>query len=269
MEDFDFELKNITLMKGGVAILDDISLKIPSGTITAVMGASGSGKTTLLKMIAGLIPPDRGSVLFRGKNIFSLTNKENENFRRSMGFVFQDAALWANKTIYSNLFIPIKYHFPKMINSDIEKQINLRLEDAGMLSDKNLRPSQLSTGEQKIISYIRGTINDPGILFLDNPLLSLDHEVSSVIQKQIKQRCRREDTIIISSQDHLFLSMITQYLIIIEKGKILADNTVEELMKSENPRIKMILQKFLGESAVYDQNILEILDEDGTSDLFS
>ncbi|MBI9104750.1 MAG: ATP-binding cassette domain-containing protein [Spirochaetales bacterium] len=268
MEDYIFELEEVSLYKGGVPILDNISLKIPRGVTTSIMGVSGSGKTTLLKMIAGLIPPDSGKILYQGKNLFSLGKKENDNFRKSMGFVFQDAALWGNKNIYSNLYVPVKYHFPKRADSDIKAIIEKKLEEVGMLSDRNLRPSQLSTGEQKIISFIRGIINDPDTIFLDNPLLSLDHEASELLQKQIKTRSKRGDTILISDQDHEFLSSIVEFVVIIEEGKLLKEGPISELKDSQNPRIARILEKLLGHSSVYDQDILEILDENDSSGLF-
>lgn len=268
MEETRFELRNVTLIKGGVPILDDVSLKIPADRVTAVMGISGSGKSTLLKMIAGLIPPDRGQVLFENRDIFGMNKKNNEEFRRKTGFVFQDAALWANKSIYENLFIPVKFHFPRMHNLEIRKKIMRRLEEMDMASNEKLRPSQLSTGEQILIAFIRGNINDPQNLFLDNPLMSLDHEASQTVKDSIQRKAKEKRTIILTSQDSMFLSMITDYIILIENGKILEQNSVTEIRKSMQPRTRKILEKFFQEAPVYDQDILDILNDENSESLF-
>jgi len=264
----ELELKNVTLIKGGVPILDDISLTVRQGEVTAVMGPSGSGKTTLLKMIAGLMPPNRGDVLFRGKDIFSMSKKENEDFRRQSGFVFQDAALWANKSIYENLFIPVKFHYPHMNNGDIRKKILRRLEELGMADNETLRPAQLSIGEQMLIAYIRGTVNDPRILFLDSPLLSLDHQAAQLVKEAISRKAREGCTILISTQDSAFLSLIARNLILIDQGKVLAQDTVEELIRSPDPRIRRILEKFLQEAPAFDKDIFHLLNGDDSGDPF-
>ena len=95
------------------------------------MGPSGCGKSTLLKLAAGLIPPDRGRVLFRGKDIFQLSERALLDMRRQNGFVFQDGALWENKSLFENLALPLQVHFPALPAAERDRRVIRALERRG------------------------------------------------------------------------------------------------------------------------------------------
>ncbi|MGD0724725.1 MAG: ATP-binding cassette domain-containing protein, partial [Spirochaetia bacterium] len=112
-------LVDVRLTLGGYEALRGINVAFPQGTSTVIMGPSGCGKSTLLKVAAGLIPPDTGKVLLRGQDIFLLSERGIRELRKSNGFVFQDGALWENKTLFENLALPLEVHFPGLSRTDI------------------------------------------------------------------------------------------------------------------------------------------------------
>ena len=104
------ELRDVTVMSGGYSALAEASVSFPEGVSTVIMGASGCGKSTLLKVAAGLIPPDRGAVEYRGEDIAGMPGRRLLAMRAASGFVFQDGALWENKSIHENLALPLQVH---------------------------------------------------------------------------------------------------------------------------------------------------------------
>ena len=163
-----FEMKNTSFYDGQVSVVNDVSLSIEKGSITAFLGEPGGGKSSVLKLISGIIVPTRGKVFYEGKNISNMSSKENLAFRKKMAFMFQNSALWANQSLYQNLELPLKLHFPKMP----PEQLDERIKDVAKLVDfskpLSLRPAALSTGEQKRIAFARALICEPEILFLMN-----------------------------------------------------------------------------------------------------
>jgi len=133
MMDSLIELQSVTVQAQEHISLDEVSVAFPAGRSTAIMGPSGSGKSMLLKVAAAIIPPDFGRVLMHGKNLQRLGQKDMLEFRRTSGFMFQDAALWENKTIYENLALPIQLHFPDRGSGEIKKRIHELLEPMNLL----------------------------------------------------------------------------------------------------------------------------------------
>lgn len=236
MSEFDLELVGVSYVRDSVAILDDISLKIPKGKATAVIGPSGSGKTSILKMAAGLIPPDRGDVFYQEHNLRGFSPRQEEAFRLQMGFAFQDAALWANKSIYENLYLPVKYHFPETPNKDLKQRAETLLRRLGYRDTLDLRPSQLSAGERKIVSFARSIVNDPTLLFLDNPLLSVDPHAADLITGHLTGLKTQGITLFLTSHDPKFLALFSDYIVVIDEGKIIDQGSIEDLKAKRSDR---------------------------------
>jgi len=255
-------LKQIQHFSGDYQVLDNVSMEIPMGKNTIIMGPSGCGKSSLLKIAAGLITPSAGKVILYNRNLDTLSHKKNILLRRDVGFVFQDAALWANKSIYENLSLPLRYHFPKMSKNDIRLHIEKHLKDVPFSDDLNLRPNQLSMGERKIISFIRGIITDPNIIFLDEPLASIDYKSGEAILAIIKSLKKREKTIISITHNQKVTSLLAEYLIVMKEGKVLAVGNFRELLKTKDKEVQSILSEVIESIESYDQDILELLDSD-------
>lgn len=255
------ELKEVSYIRDKVIILDTVNFTLPGGKSTAVIGISGSGKTSLLKVAAGLIPPDAGEVLYEDRSVQGLSPRREDEFRLKTGFCFQDAALWSNKSIYDNMTLPVRYHFPATPLKELQERAETLLRQLGYRDSLQLRPSQLSTGEKKIVSFGRSVVNNPDILFLDDPLLSVDPHAGELITNYLKGLKARGTTIFLTSHDPRFLASFSDYIVVIDEGKIIDQGAQEDLKKSRQPRTDEILTRYLEELGIYNDDILSLLDE--------
>ena len=162
------ELTGIKASSGSFEILCGVDIAFCEGKTSVVLGTAGSGKSTLIKTAAGLVVPDEGRVSFRGRNIFGFNRNEEMALRAASGFVFQDAALWANTSILNNVFMPLMVHKPWMGQSEMAETARLLLARLGYTEGMALRPADLSTGEQKLISIARAIIHEPSVIFMED-----------------------------------------------------------------------------------------------------
>jgi len=191
------ELRGITASSGGYEILSDASVAFPEGLCSVVMGAAGSGKSTLLKVAAGLIVPDSGTVSFRGADMARFGRKEEVAFRATTGFVFQDAALWADTTILGNVAMPLRVHKPWMGESAIAEAVRVLLERLGYDEGLAMRPAELSAGEQKLVSIARAVVHEPSLIFMDDPTSNLDEDAAERVFSFFDELRKKRRTIIV------------------------------------------------------------------------
>jgi phospholipid/cholesterol/gamma-HCH transport system ATP-binding protein len=252
-------LEDVRLKLGGYQALQDINVGFPEGGSTVIMGPSGCGKSTLLKVTAGLIPPDSGRVLFRGEDIAWFPPGKMIEMRKRNGFVFQDGALWENKTIFENLALPIQVHSPKMPYAEMERRVIQALERGGLSDSAAQRPAQLSGGERKIASFLRALMLEPKWVFLDEPTMSVDHEAASRMLEMIRELKARSCTIIAVTHDPELSSMIADNMVVLQAGVVLASGSLDDMKANGDPRVRAILSRVLGQAAAYDADILSLL----------
>lgn len=256
-------LQDVTVHFSGRDILHDINLSIPAGRSTVIMGPSGSGKSTLLKTAAGLIPPDTGKVFFQGKDMLLLSEGGMRELRRVSGFVFQDGALWENKTLMENLSLPLQVHFPQLSQAEVERRVVRALERGGLVESAHLRPVQLSGGEKKIASFLRALITEPAILFMDEPTLSIDHTMEEKVGQMINDAKARGCAIIAVTHDPRLTSTLADQLVILDAGVVRETGDFDTVKRTRDTRTRQILAEVLGEIASYDTDLLALLDEEG------
>lgn len=215
-----FEMKNTSFIDNFNPIVDDVSLAIEKGSVTAFLGEPGGGKSTVLKLLSGVIVPSRGKVFFEGKNISNMSSKENLAFRKRMAFMFQNSALWANQSLYQNLELPLKLHFPKMPPEVLDERIKEVAKLVDFSKPLSLRPAALSTGEQKRIAFARALICQPEILFLDEPTESLDEKTAALFIKILQDFCAAGNTMIYVSHDNNFINAFENDKYYFSKGTI-------------------------------------------------
>jgi ABC-type lipoprotein export system ATPase subunit len=213
------ELLNITkrYVKGQdiFTALENVSLKINTGDYLSVTGPSGAGKSTLLYIIGGLIRPDSGSVLFKGKSIYDQTMRDKDLFRKKeIGFVFQQFHLMPYLTVTDNIKLAChsKEHFEK---------IKSYLGKCSLTDLKNKYPSELSVGEKQRTAFIRAIISNPGILLADEPTGNLDTENSKILMDLIDDYHKSGGTVIIVSHNpetEKYTGNVTR----LEKGRIIS-----------------------------------------------
>ena len=166
-----------------VIAVNHVSFEMKDGDFVAVMGPSGSGKTTILNLVNGLDRPTSGEVLYDGKNIYEMNDDELADMRlRHMGTVFQTYNLIPELSVYENVVLPIKIAKRK---ANMQKVDHL-LEQLGLIDRKNFMPDQLSGGQQQRVAIARAMINDPKILFCDEPTGNLDKKTGDEVMDILK-----------------------------------------------------------------------------------
>jgi ABC-type transporter Mla maintaining outer membrane lipid asymmetry ATPase subunit MlaF len=254
------ELRDVRLNLGDYEALRGVSAVFPPGESTVIMGPSGCGKSTLLKVAAGIIPPDSGKVLFKGRDLFTLSERGTREMRKVNGFVFQDGALWENKTLFENLALPLEVHHPEMSARDVAHRINRALERVGLEDSARQRPAEMSGGEKKVASFLRALVTEPTLVFLDEPTLSIDHHLTGKIGQMIRDLKARGATIIAVTHDPQLTSTLADRLLVMDAGQILALGPFDDVRKSQLPRVRSIISQVLGEIASYDTDLLQLLD---------
>lgn len=214
------EMKDIGFYEEGHSVVRDINISITQGSMTALMGEAGCGKSTVLKLMAGLILPTQGKVLFEEKDIHNMTREENLKFRKRSGFMFQDSALWANQDIYHNLELPLLTHFPKMGANARKEKIKDMAKLVNYTKPLTNRPAALSIGEQKLISFARAIICDPDVLFLDEPTASIPPEAMENFMKLLQDFNTNKKTVVFVSHDNYFVTSFFCDKIYMDKGEI-------------------------------------------------
>jgi len=161
--------------------LCDVSFTIPSGASVAILGKSGSGKSTLMHVMSGLDRPETGKVIIDGKNILTLKQKDVDKFRsRTMSFIFQSFFVQANESCYDNVSLPLE--IADVSKSRRKSKIETALKAVELFDKKKSRARDLSGGQKQRLAVARAIVNNPQILFADEPTGNLDSVTGGVIE---------------------------------------------------------------------------------------
>jgi phospholipid/cholesterol/gamma-HCH transport system ATP-binding protein len=262
------ETANINLSAGGVTILDDLSFPFQEGETTVLMGPSGCGKSTLLKVMAGLMVPDSGQVYWEGEDLSYMSEKQTRRFRRRMGFLFQDGALWSNKSIFQNIELPLRFHFPKLSTEEVRRKIQNLIDKMEFDDDLGIRPSNLSLGEQKMAAFVRTLITDPEVLFLDEPTAFVDAQGIALITQKIEELKKQGRTLIVVTQKPELTARIADNIVVLKSGRMIEGGSFNKVVRTEDPEVMAILTDVLSQAASYSGDILDLLNTGDESDTF-
>ena len=228
------ELREVSFSAQNNQIVHDFSNEFEEGKTTALVGPSGCGKSTVLKLCAGILVPTEGEVIYRGIDISSMSRRENLEFRKEGAVVFQDSALWANQSLYQCLELPLRIHFPDMRTKEREDRIKSVAKEVGYRRDLNIRPSQLSMGEQKLIAFARALMCKPNLLFLDEWTESLDDSASQRLIGLVRRHQNEGYTVIFVSHDFRIIKNIADFIVMLEDGKFSHKFTRQQIEESED-----------------------------------
>ena len=233
-------IKNICQKFGDHVLFDYLSERIEDGETYVLLGYSGSGKSTLLKIISGLLFPTKGEVVIAGKNIFSYHKSEMLNFHKHSGFVFQNAALISNLSIFENLALFYQYHYG-LKDEEVMAKIQPFLDSVGWDDDICLRPSELSTGERILVSLIRAISHDPEFVFWDEPSANLDNLTMKKVEEIFRSLKKQGKTMILVTNDVRFGMPLADRIGILHEGKIIESGKPADLKKSVNEVTRSLL----------------------------
>jgi phospholipid/cholesterol/gamma-HCH transport system ATP-binding protein len=235
------EFKDVTFSYPGSAgdrvILNKVTLSVPRGKVTALMGASGGGKTTVLRLIGGQQKAISGAVLFDGKEVGKLNQAELYAARRRMGMLFQFGALFTDLSVFDNVAFPLREHtgLGEALVRDI---VLMKLNAVGLRGARDLMPSEISGGMARRVALARAIVLDPELIMYDEPFSGLDPISLGTAAQLIRQL---NDTLgitsIIVSHDLEETFRIADKVIILANGGIAAEGTPDEVRRSTDPLV--------------------------------
>ena len=236
------ELRNLTFGYGERAILDDISLSIPRGKVTALMGASGGGKTTVLRLIGGQNRAQRGELLFDGQDVTRMDQAQLYAARRRMGMLFQFGALFADLDVFENVAFPLREH-TDLSEALIRDIVLMKLNAVGLRGARGLMPSEVSGGMARRVALARAIVLDPELVMYDEPFAGLD-PISLGTAAQLIRRLNDAMglTSIVVSHDLEETFRIADQVVILANGRIAAQGTPEEVKRSTDPLVQQFVQ---------------------------
>ena len=235
------QLHDVRFGYGERVILDGITLTIPRGKVTALMGASGGGKTTVLRLIGGQYRAQSGSLTFDGQEVASLNPTDLYAVRRRMGMLFQFGALFTDLSVFDNVAFPLREH-TDLSESMIRDIVLMKLEAVGLRGARDLMPSEVSGGMARRVALARAMALDPDLIMYDEPFAGLDPISLGTAARLIRQL---NDTLgltsVIVSHDLDETFHIADQVIVLANGKIAAQGTPEEVRHSNDPLVKQFV----------------------------
>lgn len=236
-------LENVhkSFRNGRDQVLRGVSLEFEEGKLTYILGPSGTGKSVLIKHVLGLLKPDSGQVFVNGKNISLLRGKELAVHRLAFGMLFQNAALFDDKTVFENVAFPLREH-TTLSEQEIEVRVKKSLNLLGMPSGFDKYPDELSGGMRKRVGLARAIIREPRILLYDEPTTGLDPLTRTTVDELIETLKRElKLTSLVISHDIPSALLLADRIAFLFEGKVIFYGTPNDLRKSDAE----IIQRFL------------------------
>jgi len=238
------EFRHVSFGYGERLILDDISLQIPRGKVTALMGASGGGKTTVLNLIGGRYRAQKGQVLLQGRegddgalDVGTLDGPGLFTARRRMGMLFQFGALFTDLSVFDNVAFPLREHtdLPEALIRDV---VLMKLNAVGLRGARDLMPSEISGGMARRVALARAIALDPELVMYDEPFAGLDPislGTAARLIRQLNDAMGLTSVVVSHDLDETF--HIADQVIVLANGKIAAQGTPDEVRHSEDPLV--------------------------------
>lgn len=235
------EFKKVTKRFGEKTILDQVDLALYEGEATAVIGKSGVGKSVLLKHIIGLLDPDEGDILYKGKIIRDMNRKERRDMKQHFSYMFQSNALFDSWTIFQNIALPL-IEKGAMSAVDIEKKVMSKIEQLELTEVTFEYPSQLSGGMQKRVALARALVTDPRIVLFDEPTTGLDPIRKNAVLGMIAHYRRQFGfTAVVVSHDIPDIFFISNRIVILYDSKVIFQGTPFEIEQFDHPLVDELI----------------------------
>lgn len=229
---------------GDNVVLNGFNLSLCKGENIVVLGRSGSGKSVLIKCIIGLMSADSGEIYVFGEPVSNLNTEDLDRMRAKVGFLFQSNALYDSMTVRENLEFPLRRHWIKVEQKDINNMVMEALEDVGLAHTVDMMPVELSGGMRKRIALARTLILRPEIILYDEPTTGLDPITGREISELIVEIQRKYNaTSLIISHDMKCVKMVADRIAVLIDGKCYAEGTYDELKQIKDKQVQQFFEE--------------------------
>ena len=261
------EVKNVKKSFGDKTILEDISGVLETGKCNLIIGSSGSGKTVFTKCVVGLFAPDKGEILYDGKNMLEMDREERTALRQQIGMLFQGSALFDSMTVEQNIIFTLDM-FSNMSFRDKVRRMNEVLEKVELKGVNKRYPAEISGGMKKRVGIARAIVLNPKYLFCDEPNSGLDPQTSLVIDKLIKNITNEYNiTTVVVTHDMNSVMEIGDNILYLYKGRKEWEGNNTDIIHSKNETLNdfIFASEFLQGAKAIRMLEVEGKIEEGTS----
>lgn len=234
-------VRDLVFRRGDRTILDGVNIDIPRGAIVAFMGPSGVGKTTILRLISGQLRPDAGSIEINGQRVSAMSDRELNRFRRNIGVLLQDGALFTDLTVFENIATPVREHtdLPEPL---VRRLVMSKLSAVGLGGIEDRMPHELSGGMARRVAFARAVVLDPDIMLYDEPMTGLDPIAVSTIRTLMREtNDALGQTSIVVTHNVDQVRRFADYCYIIASGKIAGEGPPDALTQSREPSVDQFM----------------------------
>lgn len=235
------EVRDLHKAFGGQQVLRGVSLFIPKGRTTAIIGRSGTGKSVLLKHLIRLLRPDRGHVLVDGVDVVSLRGRALDRVRARFGVLFQGGALFDSMTAFDNVAFPLREK-TRLPEPEVAARVRERLDAVGLADMGHKFPAEISGGMRKRVAFARALVTDPEIVLFDEPTTGLDPIMLNAIHRLIADTQKRFGfTGVVVSHDVPDVFEIAHQVAMLHDGTIVAAGPPDDVLRSDDPRVRQFI----------------------------
>ena len=222
-------------------VLNNVSATFENGITNLIIGQSGAGKTVLLKCIVGLLSPEKGKIIYDGRNITTMKEKEKITIRREIGMLFQSAALFDSMSVLENVMFPLDM-FSDMTYKERLARARACLDRVNLIDAQNKAPEELSGGMQKRAAIARAIALEPKYLFCDEPNSGLDPQTSLVIDELIHDITKEYGiTTIVNTHDMNSVMNIGDHILFLSGGRLAWEGNKAQILNTDNKQLNEFL----------------------------
>src|SRR3954469_25995208 len=239
------QVRDVTKVFGTRTVLNAINLEVRQGETLVILGGSGSGKSTLLRLMIGNVRPNGGDILIAHgsgeKSLRNMTTEALDEYRRSIGVLFQSGALFNSMSVFENVALPLREH-TDLEEETIQIMVKIKLELVGLREHSDKMPSELSGGMKKRAGLARAIALDPKILFYDEPSAGLDPVTSAEIDQLIlalNEKPGVTSVVVTHEMDSAF--RIADRMVLLDRGKFIVSGTPEEMRDNKDPLVRQFV----------------------------
>ena len=237
----EIKVEGLTKSFGRQTIFEDVTLTIPAGEISVMLGPSGTGKSVFLKHLVGLLKPNRGHIYVGDQDVAHIHERELYAVRKLFGVLFQDGALFGSMTLYDNVAFPLREHTKKS-EGDIRNIVMEKIEMVGLLGAEGKLPGEISGGMRKRAGLARALVLDPDIVLFDEPDSGLD-PVRTALLCELIMEVHEENggAYCVITHDIMSARRVADFIAILWKGRIVESGPASELFNSDNQFVRQFL----------------------------
>ena len=237
----EIAVSGLTKRFGSQLIWDDVTLTLPAGEISVLLGPSGTGKSVFLKTLVGLLRPDAGSVVVSGRDITALRDRELYEVRKLFGVLFQDGALFGSMSLYDNVAFPLREH-TRRSESSIRETVMEKMDLVGLAGAEAKLPGEISGGQRQRVAVARALLAEPDLVIFDEPVSALDSANRAQVLAILDQLRASGVALVFISHDLGSVAGVADRIAVLYRGEIVESGPARAVINQpQHPYTRLLV----------------------------